>query len=54
MAQAEYESAVKESYQQLQGAITTINEVLEEVRQLKEELVGEEEAEEQRQPQQRQ
>ncbi len=43
--QAEYEAAVKESYQRLQGAITGINEVLEEVQQLKVELVGEEQEE---------
>mgnify|MGYP007061249112 FL=1 len=41
MVQAEYDAAVKESYQRLQEAVTSINDILEELQQLREELVGE-------------
>lgn len=39
--QAEYEGAVRETYQQLQAAITSINDAIQEVRQLRQELLEE-------------
>lgn len=42
VVQAEYEGAVRESYQQLQEAVTSINDIIVELQQLRADVLGEE------------